>query len=160
MDQFTNLGGSRLAIASGAASIDHLDAISDSEVAELADSETIGVVIPTENFNGGKTQFANARKMIDQGIRAVWLMSSVPPGGVSPAHSSLDPLWSLLADADVAADGVRGGSADQLTLLRRSGSHDMGPPSGAAPFAFSTGGQPHRRSGGRRHGGRRRDCLR
>jgi len=45
----------------------------------------------------------NARKMIDQGIRAVWLMSSVPPGGVSPAHSSLDPLWSLLADADVAA---------------------------------------------------------
>ncbi len=79
VDQFTNLGGSRLAIASGAASIDHLDAISDSEVAELADSETIGVVIPTENFNGGKTQFANARKMIDAGC-AIALSTDYNPG--------------------------------------------------------------------------------
>ena len=46
---------------------------------------------------------ANARTLIDQGIRAVWLMSSVPPGGVSPAHSSLDPLWAMLAEANVAA---------------------------------------------------------
>ncbi|MCB2063893.1 MAG: amidohydrolase family protein [Novosphingobium sp.] len=46
---------------------------------------------------------ANARKLIDQGIRTVWLMSSVPPGGVSPAHSDLDPLWALLAQANVTA---------------------------------------------------------
>jgi imidazolonepropionase len=65
VDQFTNLGGSALSIASNAVSIDHLDAISDDEIASLAKSETIGVVIPTENFSGGKTQFANARKMID-----------------------------------------------------------------------------------------------
>ncbi len=45
----------------------------------------------------------NARKLIERGIRAVWLMSSVPPGGVSPAHSGLDPLWALLADAQVTA---------------------------------------------------------
>ncbi|MCB2048949.1 MAG: amidohydrolase family protein [Novosphingobium sp.] len=46
---------------------------------------------------------ASARSLIEQGIRTVWLMSSVPPGGVSPAHSSLDPLWSLLADAQITA---------------------------------------------------------
>ena len=79
VDQFTNLGGSRLAIACGASSIDHLDAISDSEVAELADSETIGVVIPTENFNGGKTHFADARKMIDAGC-AIALSTDYNPG--------------------------------------------------------------------------------
>jgi len=65
VDQFTNLGGSAFSIASHAASIDHLDAISDNEIAALANSNTVGVVIPTENFSGGKTQFANARKMID-----------------------------------------------------------------------------------------------
>jgi imidazolonepropionase len=67
VDQFTNLGGSNLGIDLGAASIDHLDAISDEEIELLANSDTIGIVIPTENFNAGKTQFAPARRLIDAG---------------------------------------------------------------------------------------------
>lgn len=67
VDQFTNLGGSGLAIDSKAASVDHLDAISEAEIEKLAASDTIGIVIPTENFNAGKSQFANARGMIDAG---------------------------------------------------------------------------------------------
>lgn len=43
------------------------------------------------------------REMIDAGIRAIWLPSSVPPGGVSPAAEELKPFWSLLEDNDVAA---------------------------------------------------------
>ncbi|MBK9527255.1 MAG: imidazolonepropionase [Acidobacteria bacterium] len=79
VDQFTNLGGSRLAIRSGAVSIDHLDAISRSEIKELAASETIGVVIPTENFNAGKTKFAPARKLVDAGC-AIALSTDYNPG--------------------------------------------------------------------------------
>ncbi len=79
VDQFTNLGGSRLAIEMGAVSIDHLDAISDDEIALLAKSSTIGMVIPTENFNAGKTEFANARKLIDSGC-AVALSTDYNPG--------------------------------------------------------------------------------
>ena len=79
VDQFTNLGGSRLGVEHEAVSIDHLDAISDEEIALLAASGTIGVVIPTENFNGGKTQFAPARKMIDAGC-AVALTTDYNPG--------------------------------------------------------------------------------
>lgn len=79
VDQFTNLGGSRLGIELYAASIDHLDAISDEEIAMLADSETVGVVIPTENFSAGKTQFANARKLIDSGC-SVALSTDYNPG--------------------------------------------------------------------------------
>jgi imidazolonepropionase len=79
VDQFSNLGGSRLAIQMGATSIDHLDAISDGEVAMLAASNTIGIVIPTENFSAGKTQFANARKMIDAGC-AMALSTDYNPG--------------------------------------------------------------------------------
>lgn len=79
VDQFSNLGGSRLSIDLGAASIDHLDAISDDEIEHLAASGTIGIVIPTENFSGGKTQFANARKMIDAGC-AMALSTDYNPG--------------------------------------------------------------------------------
>ncbi|MEO5860825.1 MAG: amidohydrolase family protein, partial [Pyrinomonadaceae bacterium] len=79
VDQFTNLGGSAYSIASHAASIDHLDAISDAEIESLAKSETIGVVIPTENFSGGRTEFADARKMIDAGC-AMAISTDYNPG--------------------------------------------------------------------------------
>ncbi|MFN0139508.1 MAG: imidazolonepropionase [Pyrinomonadaceae bacterium] len=79
VDQFTNLGGSGFGIEAGASSIDHLDAISDAEIALLAASDTIGVVIPTENFNAGKTEFAPARKLIDSGC-AVAISTDYNPG--------------------------------------------------------------------------------
>lgn len=79
VDQFTNLGGSRLAVEHNAASIDHLDTISEDEMLLLASSDTVGVVIPTENFNAGKVQFANARKLIDSGC-AVALSTDYNPG--------------------------------------------------------------------------------
>ena len=79
VDQFTNLGGSQLAISMGATSIDHLDAISDDEVRELSSSNTVGIVIPTENFNAGKTKYADARRMIDSGC-AVAISTDYNPG--------------------------------------------------------------------------------
>ena len=79
VDEFTNLGGSRLAIDMGATSIDHLDAISDDEVALLAKSDTIGIVTPTVNFNFGSAHFADARRLIDAGC-AVALSTDCNPG--------------------------------------------------------------------------------
>ena len=79
VDQFNNLGGSRIAIEAGATSIDHLDMISDDEVAMLAKSDTIGVVIPTENFNSAKAKFAPACELIDRGC-AVAISTDYNPG--------------------------------------------------------------------------------
>jgi imidazolonepropionase len=79
VDEFTNLGCARLAIELGATSIDHLDATSDEEIRLLAESETIGVVTPTVNFNFGSAHFADARKMIDAGC-AVALSTDYNPG--------------------------------------------------------------------------------
>lgn len=79
VDEFTNLGGARMAIELGATSIDHLDAISDEEITLLAESETVGVVTPTVNFNFGSTEFADARKFIDAGC-AVALSTDYNPG--------------------------------------------------------------------------------
>jgi imidazolonepropionase len=79
VDEFTNLGGARMAIELGAVSIDHLDAISDEEINLLADSETVGVVTPTVNFNFGSKEFADARKLIDRGC-AVAISTDYNPG--------------------------------------------------------------------------------
>lgn len=79
VDEFTNLGGARLSIELGATSIDHLDAISDEEINLLANSETIGIVTPTVNFNFGSTYFADARKMIDAGC-AIAVSTDFNPG--------------------------------------------------------------------------------
>jgi imidazolonepropionase len=77
--QFTDLGGVRMAIGSGATSVDHLDIVSDEDVSALAASDTVGVVIPTESFNAGKGQFADARKLIDSGC-VVALSTDFNPG--------------------------------------------------------------------------------
>jgi imidazolonepropionase len=79
VDEFTNLGAARMAIELGATSIDHLDVISDREIALLAASETVGVVTPTVNFNFGSKEFADARKLIDAGC-AIAVSTDYNPG--------------------------------------------------------------------------------
>ena len=79
VDEFTNLGGSKLCIEMGATSIDHLDAISDEEITLLATSETVGIVTPTVNFNFGSSHFADARKLIDKGC-AIAVSTDYNPG--------------------------------------------------------------------------------
>lgn len=41
-------------------------------------------------------------RLVEQGIRAVWIPNSTPPGGTSPADPALDPFWRTAADADCA----------------------------------------------------------
>ena len=45
---------------------------------------------------------AVAERSIAAGARAVVLLSGEPPAGRSPAHPDLDPLYSLLAEQDIA----------------------------------------------------------
>jgi predicted TIM-barrel fold metal-dependent hydrolase len=57
---------------------------------------------------------ATARRLIDSGIKAIWLPSALPVGGASPAHSSLDPLWSMCEEADVTVTLHIGGDGQLL----------------------------------------------
>jgi len=57
---------------------------------------------------------ANASHLIDNGIRALWLASGIPPGGRSPAHPDLYPLWSLMAESGTAGLLHGGGEGDFL----------------------------------------------
>ena len=87
VDEFTNLGGSRLMIGMKATSMDHLDTISDDEIKLLAKSGSIGVITPTVNFNFGSAHFAPARKLIDTGC-AIALSTDFNPGSApSPSQA-------------------------------------------------------------------------
>lgn len=58
---------------------------------------------------------AEVRRMVDNGVRAVWLPSAALPGGVSPAHPDLDPMWALLASSGTPVMAHVGSDAEFLT---------------------------------------------
>lgn len=128
VDQFTNLGGSDFAIGADAASIDHLDTISDAEIAALANSNTIGVVIPTENFSGGKTQFADARKMIDAGC-AMAISTDYNPGSAPcpsmPMAMAISTRYQKLLPSE-AMNAATVNAAFAIGLGKTHGSIEVG----------------------------------
>jgi imidazolonepropionase len=78
-DEFKSLGGTALAVELGATSADHLACTTDEEIALLADSDTIGVLLPGTPFGLAEDHYSPARKMIDAGA-AVALATDLNPG--------------------------------------------------------------------------------
>ncbi len=77
-DQFNALGGTSLAVELGARSVDHLEATTPGELARLAESRTIGVVLPCCGFTlDGR--YAPARALLDAG-GALAIASNANPG--------------------------------------------------------------------------------
>lgn len=128
VDEFTNLGGARMAIGLGATSIDHLDRISDAEIELLAVSETIGVVTPTVNFNFGSNEFADARKMIDKGC-AIAVSTDYNPGSApcpSPAMAmAIACRYQKLLPAE-ALNAATINAAFAVALGEKTGSIEVG----------------------------------
>ncbi len=79
VDEFTALGGLSLAVELGAVSVDHLDVTTVEEGQYLAQSDSVGVVLPAVNFNLGSTDYAPARRLIDADA-AIALATDINPG--------------------------------------------------------------------------------
>lgn len=78
VNQFSILGGIKKAVELNALSVDHLEEISDEDIAVLKNSTCIPTLLPScSHFIS--IPFANARKMIDSGL-AVALASDFNPG--------------------------------------------------------------------------------
>lgn len=65
-DQFTSLGMIPLAIERNYLSVDHLEATTHTELAALARSHTLGVMLPCSGFHLDQ-RFANGREFVDAG---------------------------------------------------------------------------------------------
>lgn len=78
-DEFENIGGARLAAELGAVSADHLLATDDEGIDALAKAGVTAVLLPGTSLFLGEGRYANARKMIDKGLR-VALATDLNPG--------------------------------------------------------------------------------
>ena len=92
-DELDPYGGAELAARLGAASADHLGAISPAGVEALAGSDTVAVILPGTLVFLGKARHAPARALVDAGA-VVALASDFNPGS-SPSASL--PLMMALA---------------------------------------------------------------
>lgn len=91
VNQFTVLGGIRKAVELGALSVDHLEEISDDDIAALKDSACIPTLLPScSHFIG--IPYGDARKLIDNSL-PVSLASDFNPG--TTPSGNLAFVWSL-----------------------------------------------------------------
>jgi len=127
-DELDGSGGAELAVELGAASADHLAAISPGGIEAIAASDTVAVLLPgTMMFLGGTRQ-APARRLIDQGA-AVALATDFNPGS-SPGVSL--PLMMTLAVSQLgmtpaeAFSGITVNGAAAVGKAGTIGSIDVG----------------------------------
>tara|TARA_B100001996_G_scaffold237519_1_gene183454 strand:+ start:418 stop:1623 length:1206 start_codon:yes stop_codon:yes gene_type:complete len=78
-DEFSNIGGLKLATEVNAISADHLMEISDEDIDLLSVSDTIAILLPGTTFFLGKEKYAPARKLIDRGVH-IAIASDFNPG--------------------------------------------------------------------------------
>ncbi len=93
-DEIDPLGGTELAVELGAISGDHLAVASDEGIGKLANSDTIGVILPGTSFYLGKDDYGRAREMIDAGA-AIAISTDFNPG--SSVTENLQLIMSIAA---------------------------------------------------------------
>ncbi len=81
-EQLSRTGATRLAIELGAASADHLDYVTDSDVRALARSSTVATLLPGANFHLGLGHYPPARRLIEGG--AILALATDFNPGTSP----------------------------------------------------------------------------
>ncbi len=118
------------------ASFDHMDHVSDSDVQQVAKSETVATLVPGANYFLGTEKYPPARRLIDAGV-AVALATDYNPGS-SPTASmpfvlSLACTHLKMSPAEaVAAATINGAWA--LRLQERKGSIEPGKDADLAVF--------------------------
>ncbi|GAB4546019.1 MAG: imidazolonepropionase [Anaerolineae bacterium] len=128
VDQFESLGAVPIAVEMGAVSLDHLEVTSEADLAIIAHSDTVGVMLPAVNFNLGISRYGNARYLIDHdGILA--LSTDYNPGSSPtmnlPLVMALACRYQKLVPAE-ALNGCTINAAYALRLAERVGSIEVG----------------------------------
>ncbi|MEM6803275.1 MAG: imidazolonepropionase [Bacteroidota bacterium] len=112
-DQFTP-GGTKVAVETGALSADHLEASREKEIALLAQSNTIPVVLPGASLGLGEP-FGPARKLLDAGaslaIASDWNPGSAPMGQLLTQAAILGTYEKLSTAETLAALTFRAAAA-------------------------------------------------
>jgi imidazolonepropionase len=87
VNQLNSIGGIESGIKLNAVSVDHLETLSDSEIAELGKAKTIATLLPTAAFFL-RMSFPPARQLVDAGC-AIALASDYNPGSSPSGNMNL-----------------------------------------------------------------------
>jgi imidazolonepropionase len=121
------------------ASFDHMDHVSDADIAPLAKSDTLATLVPGANYFLGLGKYPPARKLIEGGV-AVALATDYNPGS-SPTSSmpfvlSLACTHMKMSPAEAIAAATING-AWSLRVADRKGSIEPGKDADLAVFEVS-----------------------
>ena len=105
-DQFSS-GGSEVAVKAKALSADHLEASTETDIRQLAFSETVAIVLPGASLGLGM-HYAPARKLLDAGA-SVAIASDWNPGSA--------PMGDLLTQAAIMSAAERLSTAEVFAGL-------------------------------------------
>ena len=114
-DQFNAIGGTELAIRHGALSVDHLEASGAAQIAALAASTTVGVVLPGVTLHLGLPA-APARALIDAGA-AVAIGTDCNPGSSPLFSMSLAMALGVRLNGVTAAEALTASTANAAAAL-------------------------------------------
>lgn len=131
-DEFANSAAAELAVEMGAASADHLGAISEAGISAMAASTTVATLLPATLFFLGKKAYAPVRTLIQRGVR-VALATDFNPG-TAPSPSM--PLVLTMACSQMqmtpaeaieaaTAGGARALLRDDVGVLRPGSKADI-----------------------------------
>ena len=158
-DQFNRLGMTRLALEMNARSVDHLEASSSVDLQRIAQSKTIGVLLPTSGFSLDD-RYADGRTFIEQG-GAVAIASNYNPGsapspsvplaialacrkcGMRPAEAITAATWNAACVLDLQDEvgSLEPGKRADLLLLDTRDERDLGVEiAGPGPIGMMLGG--------------------
>ena len=148
-DEFAPSGAAELAVQLGALSADHLSAVSDAGIAALADSSTLGTVLPGTTFSC-RIPPADARRLVDAGVALV-VATDLNPGscavdsmgviiGLACLHLGLLPSEAFVAATINAAHSLD--RADRIGSLEPGKLADLVvldvPDARIVPYRFGT----------------------
>jgi imidazolonepropionase len=115
-EQLARTGAARLGIECGAASADHLDKLSSSDICGLASSDVVATLLPGANFHLGLRQYPPARKLIDAGA-AVALATDFNPG--------TSPTLNMQFIVSLACTQMRMTPAEAITASTINAAHAL-----------------------------------
>jgi len=114
-DQFSSLGMVDLAIARNALSVDHLEATPSHDLARLAASRTMGVLLPACGLHlDGR--YANGRALIDAG-GAVCVASNLNPGSAPCYNMAMVLALAVRGCGLTAAEAITASTINPAVLL-------------------------------------------
>ena len=115
-DEFENSQGAELAAELGCASADHLLAVSPAGIEALADSGCVAVMLPGTALFLGKSEYAPARRLIDNGVR-VALSTDFNPGSCYSENLSLTLSLACTNMNMTVAEALAGATVNAAAAL-------------------------------------------